>query len=99
MASGWSEHHDEPAGYQFWDATRKRPRKAAEHRARALHAPRRALREHVLSLLDEGRKDRGELADLILLLLDGAVTEAYLKGIPHPAGAAKRAASRLLKAA
>ena len=60
---------------------------------------KRALRAHVLDLLDNDRKDRAELADLILLLLDGAVTEAYLKGVDQPAGLAKRAVSTLLKAA
>lgn len=60
---------------------------------------KRALRDHVLGLLDEDRVDRAEMADLILLLLDGAVTEAYLKGVDHPARSAKRAVTTLLKAA
>lgn len=60
---------------------------------------KRALRDHVLGLLDGDRADRAELADVILLLLDGAVTEAYLKGVAHPASLAKRAVSTLLKAA
>ena len=59
---------------------------------------KRALREHVLSLLDEDRAGRTGLADLILILLDGAVTEAYLKGVDHPAASAKRAATTLLRA-
>jgi AcrR family transcriptional regulator len=60
---------------------------------------KRALREHVLRLLDQGRANRAELADQILLLLDGAVTEAYLKGVTDPAKAAKRAAATLLRSA
>ncbi len=59
---------------------------------------KRALGEHVLSLLAEHRADRTELADVILILLDGVVTEAYLNGVDHPANAAKRAVSILLKA-
>ena len=59
---------------------------------------KRALRDHILSLLDEDRADRAELADLILILLDGAVTEAHLKGVDHPAASAKRAVGTLLKA-
>ena len=59
---------------------------------------KRALRDHVLGLLDEGRANRAELADVILILLDGVVTEAYLKGVDHPASSAKRAISTLLKA-
>ena len=58
---------------------------------------KRALRDHVLGLLDEGRADRAEMADLILMLLDGAVIEAYLKGVDHPAASAKRAVSALLR--
>ena len=62
-----------------------------------VHSYKRALREHVLGLLDEDRADRAELADLIVILLDGAVTEAYLKGVSHPARTAKRAAATLLR--
>ena len=59
---------------------------------------KRTLRDHVLGLLDNGRTDRTELAEVILMLLDGAVTEAYLNGVDDPATSAKRAVSILLKA-
>ena len=59
---------------------------------------KRALCDHVLGLLDHGRADRTELAEVILILLDGVVTEAYLNGVDDPASSAKRAASILLKA-
>lgn len=63
-----------------------------------VHSYKRALREHVFGLLDERRADHADLADQILLLLDGAVTEAYLKGVANPVGSAKRAAVTLLNA-
>ena len=56
------------------------------------------LRDHIAGVLDADRPDRGELADQILLLLDGAVTEAHLKGVADPIGKAKRAATVLLRA-
>lgn len=59
---------------------------------------KRALREHVLGLLNENRASRAELADQIVILLDGMVTEAYLKGVADPTKAAKRAAVTLLHA-
>ena len=59
---------------------------------------KRSLREHVFGLLDEGRANRADLADQILILLDGAVTEAYLKGVAQPGSSAKRAATTLLRA-
>lgn len=59
---------------------------------------KRGLREHVFGILDEGRH-RGELADQIVLLLDGAVTEAYLGGVADPVTMAKRAAATLLRSA
>lgn len=59
---------------------------------------KRSLREHVFGLLDEDRADRADLADQILILLDGAVTEAYLKGVAEPGSSAKRAAATLLRA-
>jgi len=59
---------------------------------------KRGLREHIVHLLEEGRRNRAELADQLLLLLDGAVTEAYLKGVADPVNAAKRAAATLLRA-
>lgn len=62
-----------------------------------VHSYKRGLREHIVHLLDEGRRNRAELADQIVLLLDGAVTEAYLKGVADPMTAAKRAAATLLR--
>ena len=62
-----------------------------------VQAYKRALRGHILGLLEDGRADRSELADLILILLDGVVTEAYLKGVEHPASSAKRAIAALLQ--
>lgn len=59
---------------------------------------KRGLRAHILHLLDAGRPNRAELADQIVLLLDGAVTEAYLGGVADPVTAAKRAAATLLRA-
>ena len=59
---------------------------------------KRSLRDHVFRLLKEGRANRAELADQIVMLLDGAVTEAYLKGVTHPGSSAKRAAATLLRA-
>lgn len=63
-----------------------------------VHAYKRGLRGHIVYVLDEGRPNRAELADQIVLLLDGAVTEAYLKGVADPMAAAKRAAATLLRA-
>ncbi len=63
-----------------------------------VQAYKRALREHVARLLDEGRADHDEIADQIILLLDGAVTEAYLGGVADPLPTAKRAVSKLLRA-
>ncbi len=63
-----------------------------------VHAYKRGLRKHILCLLSEGRRNRAELADQIVLLLDGAVTEAYLKGVADPVPTAKRAAATLLHA-
>jgi len=63
-----------------------------------VRAYKRDLREHVFGLLDAGRPNRAELADQIVLLLDGAVTEAYLKGVADPVTVAKRATVTLLRA-
>ena len=60
---------------------------------------KRGLRKHIVHLLDEGRPNRAELADQIVLLLDGAVTEAYLKGVAHPVTSGKRATVTLLRSA
>ena len=40
---------------------------------------KRTLREHMFGLLDKSRRNRAELADQLLILLDGAETERYLK--------------------
>lgn len=58
---------------------------------------KRQLREDVWHMLDEARANRSELADQMLLLLDGGVTEAYLKGVTRPMTAARRAAIVLLR--
>lgn len=63
-----------------------------------VHAYKRSLRNHVFGLMDENRANRAELADQIVLLLDGAVTEAYLKGVARPGSSAKRAVATLLRA-
>lgn len=62
-----------------------------------VHSYKRGLREHIVRVLDEGRRNRAELADQIVLLLDGAVTEAYLKGVADPVTVAKRATATLLR--
>lgn len=59
---------------------------------------KKALRDHVFGLLKDDRVNRGDLADQIVMLLDGAVTEAYLKGVAHPGASAQRAATTLLQA-
>ncbi len=61
------------------------------------HSYKLALRGHVLDTLDEGRVNRAELADQVVILLDGAVTEAYLKGVADPVTAAKHAVATLLR--
>ena len=58
---------------------------------------KRLLREYVYSLLKEDRVNRSELADQILILLDGAVTEKYLKGAEDPFRSAKGAATTLIR--
>ncbi len=57
---------------------------------------KRALREHVFGLLDKSRRNRAELADQLLILLDGAETERYLKGVTNSTNSAKQAAKALL---
>ena len=73
------------------------------HAADPIHAIvrtyKRNLRAHVLATLDVDRLAREELADQIVLLIDGAVTESYLQGVADPIGAGKRAAATLLRAA
>lgn len=63
-----------------------------------VRAYKRQLRARVLAMLDADRSNRDELADQIVLLIDGAVTEAYLQGVADPIGAGKRAATTLLHA-
>lgn len=63
-----------------------------------VHAYKKALRRRIHDALDGKRRNRGELADQIVLLLDGAVTEAYIKGVADPMMAAKHAALTLLAA-
>ncbi|WP_395682047.1 TetR/AcrR family transcriptional regulator [Inquilinus sp.] len=62
-----------------------------------VQAYKRELRGQILAALAEERSNRSELADQILLLLDGAVTEAYIKGVANPIGMAKRAAVALMR--
>lgn len=62
-----------------------------------VHTYKLALRKHVYGLIDHKRRNRGELADQMLLLLDGAVTEAYLRGVANPVRAAKRAVAILFE--
>lgn len=62
-----------------------------------VHAYKSSLRDHVFGLINDTRANRAELADQIVLLLDGAVTEAYLKGVAQPGRSAKRAAATLLR--
>ena len=83
---------------QRW--TRDDLRRRMEFSLRSAYAyGTRALRTHILGLLDTARPGRSDLADQLLLLLDGAVTEAYLEGVAAPAKAAQRAAVTLLHSA
>lgn len=75
------------------------PPEAAGDVYEIVHAYKLALREHVYGLIDSNTRKRGELADQILLLLDGAVTESYLRGASNPVAAAKAAVAILLKSA
>lgn len=56
------------------------------------------LRDHIRDLLDPDRSNREDLADQLLILLDGMVTERYLRGVGSPVDAARRAALTLLRA-
>lgn len=58
---------------------------------------KRKLREFVWRALDDDRENRAELADQLVLLLDGAVTEAHIEGVDNPVASAKRAAAALLR--
>lgn len=62
-----------------------------------VQAYKRQLRAHILAALEEKRSNRSDLADQILLLLDGAVTEGYIKGVADPIEVAKRAVSVLMR--
>jgi AcrR family transcriptional regulator len=61
-----------------------------------VRAYKRALRRRVLAALDTKRRDPALIADQIVILLDGAVTEAYIKGVDDPMRAARKAAAALL---
>jgi AcrR family transcriptional regulator len=64
-----------------------------------VHDYKRALRQQIFDLLDAERGNRAGLADQLVLLLDGAVTEAYIRGVEDPLSAARNAARTLLAAA
>jgi len=73
---------------------------AAEARGpvyRLVQSYKQALRDYLLGLLDEDRENRAELADQLLILLDGGVIEGYLQGVARPARSARRAATTLLR--
>ncbi|MGN8114026.1 TetR/AcrR family transcriptional regulator [Labrys sp. 22185] len=57
---------------------------------------KRGLRRHIQNSLERTRLRRSELADQIVLLLDGAVIESYLRGVSRPMTAARNAAASLL---
>jgi AcrR family transcriptional regulator len=59
---------------------------------------KRSLRGHLHAALDANRANRDRLADQLLLLLDGAVTEAYIGGVWESIEAGKHAAGTLLRA-
>ncbi|WP_119390583.1 TetR/AcrR family transcriptional regulator [Taklimakanibacter lacteus] len=63
-----------------------------------VQAYKKALRRRILGALAGKRRNRDLLADQITLLLDGAVTEAYIKGVDDPLAAAEKAAMTLLRA-
>ncbi len=91
-----SEHEADYRGCPFIHASLQAPDVSGPIYVIA-HAYKCGLREHIVRLLDKGRRNRAELADQIVLLLDGAVTEAYLKGVADPVAAAKRATVTLLR--
>jgi AcrR family transcriptional regulator len=59
---------------------------------------KRALRQRIEGVLSSKRANRALLAGQIVILLDGAVTEAYIKGVADPMMAARDAALTLLAA-
>lgn len=58
---------------------------------------KKALRQRIFAMLDTKRRNRALLADQITILLDGAVTEAYIKGVDDPLAAARQAAITLAR--
>lgn len=88
-----SEHIDGYRGCAFIHAS-SQPSDASGPIYSIVHSYKRALRDHIVRLLDPGRT---ELADQLLLLMDGAVTEAYLQGVSDPISMAKRAATLLIR--
>ena len=94
--SGTAEKAD-PRGCPFIHASLQAAEPAGPIHALA-QTYKRALRDHVFALLDDGRADRAELADQIVILLDGMATEGYLQGVACPKNSAKRAAAVLLRA-
>lgn len=58
---------------------------------------KRNLREFILRTLADDRENRAEVADQLVLLLDGAVTEAHIGGVDDPIASARRAAAALLR--
>ena len=93
--SGMDDRAD-PRGCPFIHASLQAAEPAGPIHA-LVRSYKRALRDHVLALLDADRADRGDLADQILLLLDGMATEGYLQGVADPTRAAKCAATVLLR--
>ncbi|OON41026.1 hypothetical protein BTJ39_03390 [Izhakiella australiensis] len=61
-----------------------------------VQAYKQRLRAFIYQQLSEKRHEREMLADQILLLLDGAATEYYLRGALTPLASARRAVSILL---
>ncbi len=58
---------------------------------------KRKLRAFIFDQLDQARFARDELADQLLLLLDGLATQAYLDGAVSPVSSAKQAVKILLR--
>ena len=57
---------------------------------------KKALRDRVLSVLDPARCEREDVADQILILLDGMVTEIYLGAVAQPVKKVKRVIAAIL---
>lgn len=58
---------------------------------------KRELRVFIFDQLDQARRARDELADQLLLMLDGLATESYLDGAVSPVSSAKQAVKILLR--